>query len=238
MKSPDRDCEILFEDDHLIAAVKPAGLPTANAPRGTASLFTLLQARRPAGAFLGIVSRLDAPVSGVVVVAKTRAAAAGLAEQFRERTVDKSYSAVVSGRFPAPLGQWVDWHDAISREEGERRSEIHPGPDVDAEAAGLRPAHARARVVRRAGEVSLVEMEPSTGRRHQLRLQLASRGCPIVGDRLYGSRLPCPAGGLALHATKLAIDHPVSGQRMAFEASCAGSWRRAFPSLFTGRSSG
>ncbi|NBW85970.1 MAG: RluA family pseudouridine synthase [Planctomycetia bacterium] len=238
MKSPGRDCEILFEDDHLIAAVKPSGLPTANAPRGTASLFTLLQARGPAGAFLGIVSRLDAPVSGVVVVAKTRTAAAGLAEQFRERTVDKSYSAVVSGRFPAPLGQWVDWHDAISREEGERRSEIHQGPDVDADAASQRPAHARARVVRRAGEVSLVELEPSTGRRHQLRVQLASRGCPIVGDRMYGSRLPCPAGGLALHATRLAIDHPASGRRMAFEAPCAGPWRMVFPSLFTGRSSG
>ena len=99
MPSPRRDVEILFEDDHLIAAVKPAGLPTANAPRGAESLFTLLQGRRPGGAFLGIVSRLDAPVSGVVVVAKTRAAAASLAEQFRERTVDKSYSAVVSGRF-------------------------------------------------------------------------------------------------------------------------------------------
>jgi 23S rRNA pseudouridine1911/1915/1917 synthase len=238
MESPGSGFEILFEDDHLVAAVKPAGLPTANAPRGTASLFTLLQARRPAGAFLGIVSRLDAPVSGVVVVAKTRAAAASLAEQFRERTVDKSYSAVVSGRFPAPLGDWIDWHDAISREEGERRSEIHAGPEVDAEAAGLRPAHARARVVRRAGEVSLVELEPSTGRRHQLRLQLASRGCPIVGDRLYGSRLPFPAGGLALHATRLAIDHPASGRRMAFESPCAAPWRKVFPSLFPGRFSG
>jgi 23S rRNA pseudouridine1911/1915/1917 synthase len=238
MPSPRRDVEILFEDDHLIAAVKPAGLPTANAPRGAESLFTLLQGRRPGGAFLGIVSRLDAPVSGVVVVAKTRAAAASLAEQFRERTVDKSYSAVVSGRFPAPLGQWVDWHDSISREDGERRSELRADRDFDAGAAQPRPAHVRARVVRRAGEVSLVELEPSTGRRHQLRLQLASRGCPIVGDRLYGSRLPCPAGGLALHATRLAIDHPASGQRMAFDAPCAGPWRRAFPSLFVGRSSG
>jgi len=227
--------DVLFEDDHLVALVKPAGLPTANAPRGVPSLFSVLQGRRPPGAFLGIVSRLDAPVSGVVVVAKTRSAAASLAEQFRDRTVDKSYAAVVGGRFPAPLGQWVDWHDAISRDEGERRSEIVTAQDTEADASGPRPAHARARVVRRAGEVSLVELEPSTGRRHQLRVQLASRGCPIVGDRLYGSRLPCPGGGLALHAARLAIDHPVDGRRMTFESPCAAAWQKVFPSLFSGR---
>lgn len=238
MQPPGRGVEILFEDDHLLAAVKPAGLPTANAPRGSTSLFTLLRERRPTGAFLGIVSRLDAPVSGVVVVAKTREAAAGLAAQFREHEVGKSYAAVVSGRFPAPLGDWVDWHDAIARDEGERRSEIGVAPGHDGGTGGARPAHVRARVVRRAGEVSLVELEPSTGRRHQLRLQLASRGCPIVGDRLYGSRLPCVAGGVALHANRLVITHPATGRSMTFESPAATRWRTAFPSLFPARSPG
>ena len=237
MSTPAGDIEILFEDDHLIAVVKPAGLPTANAARGQESLFTILQQRRGSGAFVGIVSRLDAVVSGVVVVATTSAAAAGLAEQFRERTVEKAYAAIVSGRFPAPLNEWVDWHDAISRRAGERASKIHPaaaahdGGGDDAP----REVHVRARVARRAGEVSLVELEPGTGRRHQLRVQLASRGCPIVGDRLYGSRLPCRTGGLALHAVRLAVTHPATGMRMTFESLCESVWAAVFPSLFRGR---
>jgi 23S rRNA pseudouridine1911/1915/1917 synthase len=89
-------------------------------------------------------------------------------------------------------------------------------------------------VVVRAGEVSLVELEPSTGRRHQLRLQLASRGCPIVGDRLYGSRLPCRSGGIALHAQRLAFDHPATAAAMRFDSPCRAVWSAAFPSLFAG----
>ncbi|MFM8733638.1 MAG: RluA family pseudouridine synthase [Pirellulales bacterium] len=227
--------EILFEDDHLIAVVKPAGLPTANAAPGAESLFTLLKERFGPAAFVGIVSRLDAPVSGVVVVAKTPAAAGGLAEQFRERLVEKAYSAVVTGRFPAPLAHWVDWNDAVSRRPGERTSVLHPAGDAREGGgdASPRAAHVRARVVRRAGEVSLVELEPSTGRRHQLRLQLASRGCPIVGDRLYGSRLPFPAG-IALHARSLSLTHPLTGVPMTLESPCGPLWGRAFPSLFSG----
>ncbi|NBX31043.1 RNA pseudouridine synthase, partial [bacterium] len=101
--------EIVFEDDALVALVKPSGLPTANAEAGQESVYTLLKRRRPVGAFIGIVSRLDAPVSGAVVVAKTPAAAASLAAQFRARTVSKHYLAVLTGRFPAPLATWLDW---------------------------------------------------------------------------------------------------------------------------------
>jgi len=209
---PAEPIRILFEDEHVFGVVKPAGLPTANAPRGVPSLFTRLQDRRPVGGFLGIVSRLDAPVSGVVVVAKTSAAAADLARQFRERSVTKHYLAVVTGRFPAPLGTWVEWHDEIGEP--------------------AKAAHVRCRVVRRAGEVSLVELEPSTGRRHQLRIQLASRGCVIVGDRVYGSRLPCAAGGIALHAARLEFTHPDTGEPQTLSDECPDRWRNAFPSLF------
>jgi 23S rRNA pseudouridine1911/1915/1917 synthase len=221
-----RAIPVLFEDDHLVALVKPVGLPTANAPRGAESLFTWLQDRRGAGPvpYLGIVSRLDAPVSGIVVVAKTSLAAASLARQFRERTVEKQYWAVVSGRFPAPLGQWIDWHDEIGREDAES--------GANGGSVSRRPAHVRCRVVRRAGEVSLVELAPSTGRRHQLRMQLSSRGCPIVGDKKYGSRLPFAGGGIALHAQQLGFDHPASGTRQTIQADVTNAWRPIFPSLF------
>jgi 23S rRNA pseudouridine1911/1915/1917 synthase len=235
LRSTAGDVSILFEDADLIVVVKPAGLPTANAPQGVESLHGLLKRRFHEG-FVGVVSRLDAAVSGVVVVAKTPAAAAGLSAQFRERSVEKAYAAVVAGRFPAPLGEWVDWHDAISRRGDEPKSLLHPASAAVSAGGDESPraAHVRARVVRRAGEVSLVELEPSTGRRHQLRLQLASRGCPIVGDRLYGSRLPCRAGGIALHAERLAFDHPATAAGMRFDSPCRGPWATAFPSLFAG----
>jgi|688.fasta_scaffold222664_2 23S rRNA pseudouridine1911/1915/1917 synthase len=236
------DIGVIFEDGQLIGLVKPAGLPTANAPRGSASIYTWLQRRLGAAAFVGIVSRLDAPVSGVVVVAKTPAAAAHLARQFRERTVAKEYAAVVEGRFPAPLGQWVDWHDAVARRADEPRSTLErdvaagdvAGEEDDETVAGgqaARAAHVRARVVRRGGEVSLVELEPSTGRRHQLRVQLAGRGCPIVGDRLYGARLPHVAG-IALHARRLTIEHPETGATVVLEAGPPPAWKERFPWLF------
>lgn len=224
MRLPVPPPTILHEDDSLIVLVKPAGVPTANAPRGAASMFSILQARRPAGAFLGVVSRLDAPVSGVLVFAATRQAAAALAAQFRDRSVTKEYVAVVEGRFPAPLGQWVDWHDLVER---------HGVDEPPRGSAPARPAHVRARVVRRAGEVSLVELVPTTGRRHQLRLQLARHGCPIVGDRRYGARLPF-SGGIALHARRLALAHPVTAAACSFEAPLPAEWRRRFPGLGAG----
>jgi 23S rRNA pseudouridine1911/1915/1917 synthase len=234
LRSTAGDIPVLFEDDHLVVLVKPAGVPTANAPRGAESVFTLLGTALGPGAFVGVVSRLDAAVSGVVVLAKTRPAAASLAEQFRERSVAKAYAAVVTGRFPAPLGEWVDWQDAIGRRPGEQRSVLHPAAAARASGGDEVPraAHVRARVTRRAGEVSLVELEPSTGRRHQLRLQLSSRGCPIVGDRLYGSRLPCRSGGIALHAERLAFAHPVKRSSLEFTAPCRERWAGAFSSLF------
>ena len=242
--------ERITEDDRLIAIVKPAGLATANAARGTPSVFTILQKSRPAGAFLGVVSRLDAPVSGVLVMAKTRAAAAELSRQFRERLVEKTYVAVVEGRFPAALGQWVDWHDRIERQGEERRSRLRPSAatnrvvpaeeadhdDEDDEAVAGGECHVRARVVKRFGEVSLVELSPSTGRRHQLRAQLAARGCPIVGDKLYGARLPFAAApgcgpAIALHARSLAFAHPGTKQPVVLQAGWPTAWMVRFPSL-------
>jgi len=243
---------VLFEDDHLIALVKPAGLITANAPAGKPSLFTWLKAH-VGGGFIGIVSRLDAAVSGVVVAAKDPATAAGLAEQFRDRSVGKAYAAVVTGRFPAAVDTWLTWEDELFWDAGQRRAgvagERRPATGRGGGRAGqggprragatrslpeaARRAITRASVTRRAGEVSLVALEPLTGRRHQLRVQLANRGCPIVGDRLYGSRLPYGTpGGIALRAVRLIVVHPVTGDRLVWEAACRPVWEPAFPSLF------
>lgn len=246
MAGPRKEIEIVYEDDEVVGVVKPAGLPTANAPPGVESVYTLLRGRPPGDRFVGIVSRLDAAVSGVLPVARTATAAAALARQFRDRTVEKCYMALVEGRFPAPLGVWVDWHDMLLRRPDERKSVLvgRPGGaaakppaagggvDDDEEAEGQpKPAHVRARVLRRSGEVSLVELLPSTGRRHQLRLQLSARGCPIVGDRLYGARLPFDAG-ITLHAARLRFAHPRTGAAIELAASPPAAWKRRYPGLF------
>lgn len=230
--------QVLFEDQTIMVVAKPAGLPTANAARAAPSLFTAVRARLGAGAFLGVVSRLDAPVSGAVVLAKTRAAAADLARQFRERLVEKHYVALVEGRFPGAVGVWVDWHDVIARTGDERRSRVvSAAAEPDQEPGVERAAcHVTARVVRRGGEVSLVELRPSSGRRHQLRVQLASRGCPIVGDRTYGARLPFPSvpgsgPAIALHAGRLAFVHPATRRQVEFHADWPSSWRTRYPGL-------
>ncbi len=251
---------ILHEDDSLIAVAKPAGIATANVPAGEESVFSLVRsllARKSrkklpsAGAeaadgaaagepFLGVVSRLDKPVSGVVVLAKTRSAAASLAAQFRGRSVEKTYHAIVEGRFPAAVGQWVTWRDVIERPEeargpGAGRGRPHASAarpadaDEDGEDRGL-PAELRARVLKRFGEVSIVELRPLTGRRHQLRAQCAAHGCPIVGDRMYGARLPFP-DGIALHARELAFDHPATGRPCRILAEFPEAWRPRFAPL-------
>ena len=208
---------------------KPAGLATANVPRGQESLLTWLRdtlrgrgrspTSSPEECFLGVVSRLDQPVSGVVVMARTRQAAASLSAQFRERTVSKTYHALVEGRFPGPVGATLTWTDLLERPaEG--------GPDDRSPPSSPQEAVVAATLMARGVEVSLVKLRPKTGRRHQLRVQLSSRGCPIVGDRLYGGRLPFPCG-IALHSSELRFDHPATGQPLMFWAPWPASWQQA-----------
>lgn len=233
--------QILHEDSEVIVLDKPPGLPTANAARGSDSLVIRLQGYLGSGAFAGVVSRLDLPVSGAVVFAKNPAAAASLAQQFRDRTVAKDYLAIVERRFPAPVGEWRQWRDWIGWNDSDRRAVARvqlakdpSGPDAQPP-PGCLEAETFARVVRRVGEVSLVELRPATGRKHQLRSQLAARGCPIVGDRKYGARLPLPGplgAAIALHANSISFDHPQSGSRMIVSATVPHEWELRFPGLF------
>jgi 23S rRNA pseudouridine1911/1915/1917 synthase len=227
---PATEPKILFDDSDLLVALKPVGLATANVPNGKNSLLThllrLLNTRKrsgetggPEASFLGVVSRLDQPVSGVVVFARSREAAASLSKQFRERTVRKIYHALIEGRFPGPVGELLTWTDLLERPPSEAAGPTARPPSPQ-------EAVVEARLVARGVEASLVELRPRTGRRHQLRVQLGSRNCPIIGDRLYGSRLPFPVG-IALHASQLSIDHPSTGQRLTFSAGWPIVWRQA-----------
>ncbi len=234
--------KVLFDDSEIIVLDKPVGLATANSPRGENSLYVELVNRFGSGCFVGVVSRLDKPVSGVVVFGKNKSATASLAEQFRQRAVKKEYIAIVERRFPSALGEWAIWRDHIHWDDMARRAVVD-GPRQ--QSSLLREsrqkesdgdsAETSARVVKRAGEVSLVELQPKTGRRHQLRAQLAFRGCPIVGDRMYGSRLPLSFEGdmvVALHAQKLTLEHPKTGDKTTFEAEIPKLWMSRYAVLF------
>jgi 23S rRNA pseudouridine1911/1915/1917 synthase len=211
------DLKILYEDNHLIGVLKPAGVLVQGDRTGDPTLLDVVKAylkqtcAKPGNVFLGLVHRLDRPVSGVVLLARTSKAASRLSAQFRAGTPVKTYLAVVEGR--------------LSPETGELRAHLAAQGDAQgvtqaagAPFAGSREARLRYRVDAVADDRSLVEVELLTGRRHQIRAQLALVGCPIWGDRKYGSRHGL-AGRIALHAARLEVAHPISGEPVVLAAA-------------------
>jgi 23S rRNA pseudouridine1911/1915/1917 synthase len=212
---------ILYEDNHLLVVNKPAGLPTQGVAEGTPSVMTRAKAylkkkyRKPGNVYLGVVSRLDASVSGVLVLARTSKAAARLTEQFRSGKAEKTYHALVE-RPPTPAdGELTDW---VLKDDRQRRMTLVPQ-----RTRGAQQARLSYRTVKTDREETLVEIRLHTGRKHQIRLQLSAIGCPILGDRKYGSRRPFSAG-IALHAARLAIEHPTTKGRLIFEAPQPKTW--------------
>jgi 23S rRNA pseudouridine1911/1915/1917 synthase len=215
---------ILHEDAHLVAVSKPAGLLTQGPPwRGP----TLEQAVRhylapdaPEAVYLGTVHRLDRPVSGVVVWAKTPKAARRLSRQFGSRRVAKEYWAVVDG-----LASWEDeaiWEDWLTRHsdaDGRVRVEA-------AESADARHALTRAQVepgARVPAGACWLRLRPETGRTHQLRAQSARHVGPIWGDAAYGSARDFPSG-IALHARTLTVEHPALERALTLVAPLPEAW--------------
>ncbi|MBX3025672.1 RluA family pseudouridine synthase [bacterium] len=190
---------IVFEGDGVLAIDKPAGMPSApTRAAATGTALTTLQAargRRP----LWLVHRLDAAASGVMLFATTRAAAAALSAAFRDQRVEKRYLALVDGS-PAADGGVIE--EPLLARAGRAHVDPHG-----------RPARTAWRVAERRGATTVLVVEPSTGRLHQIRAHLAAIGHPIVGDRLYGGS---PAPRLMLHARDVAV--ALAGQRLAISA--------------------
>lgn len=214
--------QVLYEDNHLLAVVKPAGLPTMGVAEGEPSLLTVAkdyikrQYQKPGNVYLGAMSRLDAPVTGVVLFARTSKAAARLTEQFRSRAVDKAYWAIVSGEPPAEQF-CVDW-----MVKDERHRKMHRTTEGRPGAQEARLSYRRLERIR---QYWLLEVLLETGRKHQIRVQLSARGTPIVGDRKYGSS-EAFAAGIALHARRLRFSHPTRGEAIELTAPLPASWRK------------
>lgn len=215
---------VLFEDAHLLAVSKPAGLLTQGIASGEPTLEQAVRRLLAAGAdYLGTVHRLDRPVSGVVVWAKTPKAARRLSAQFAARETDKEYWAVVDPASPPVerTGVWDDWLARSADAAGVVRA---VAPDSD---AGRR-AVTRFRVeIARAlpGSAVWLRLWPETGRTHQLRAQAGIRGLPVWGDAAYGSAREFPEG-IALHARALTFRHPVLGREITVTAPTPEVWRR------------
>ena len=203
----------LYEDNHVIALVKPPGLATMGLPSGQETLLTRTKAylkekyAKPGEVYLGVVSRLDVPVSGIVLFARTSKAAARLNDQFRDHSVKKTYAALVEGVITPPEAECVDRLCEDRRHHKVFRTQSEEGKE----------ARLRYRKLRQVHQCSLIEIQLETGRKHQIRVQLASRGFPIRGDTKYGAATPFP-GGIALHAWKLTFSHPTTKERIELTA--------------------
>jgi 23S rRNA pseudouridine1911/1915/1917 synthase len=205
---------VLYVDNHLLAVAKPAGVPVV--PDSSADESLLEQAKawlkrefaRPGQVFLGVVHRLDRPVSGVVLFARTSKAAARLSEQFRSGSVVKRYLAVTEGLVGEEQGHVEQW---LLKDERANRVRVAAATDP-----GARQARTAWRVLERWGQRTLLELEPSTGRSHQLRAAAAfALGRPLLGDLKYGASAPLPDRSVALHAWRLEVRHPTRDEDVA-----------------------
>ncbi len=210
---------IVFEDDSLIVVDKPAGLLTMGTETERsntlyATLRSHLNSRRPPEK-LFIVHRLDREASGLLVFAKSVEAKERLQNQFKDHSAGRTYTAVAEGRV---LPEQFTIKSLLAENTAFR---VY---STENSRTG-KPAVTHVRVIKRSPKTSLIEVRLETGRKHQIRVHLAERGHPIVGDKVYGSRNN-GLNRLGLHGTHLEFDHPVSRKRMKFDSPYPENWRR------------
>lgn len=213
----------LYLDNHLLVIEKKAGQLTQADRTGDTDLlmtwreYIKIRFNKPGNVYLGLVHRLDRPVSGVMVFARTSKAAARLAEQFRTQKIEKKYLALVEGR-PGLSGTMEDY---LLKKGGRVKR-------AASEKQGAKKARLSFRTLAESGGKSLVEIDLETGRSHQIRVQFSSRGFPLVGDVKYGASTEFDGKNLALHAFSLSFDHPTRKDRLVFESPLPAAW----PDLF------
>jgi 23S rRNA pseudouridine1911/1915/1917 synthase len=221
-----QELDILYEDNHLLVVNKPAGIATMGAESGPtvhslAAEYLKKKYHKPGNVYVGIVSRLDAMTSGVLVLARTSKAASRLVPQFAAKNgsaAAKIYLAIVEGSVRSDEGVWEDY---VRKDDEARRMRV-----VDSSKGSAKRARSRFVAVSRCDEESILAIQLLSGRKHQIRVQAAHRGHAVLGDRKYNARTAFPAG-VALHSWRLQITHPTRRESMWFEAGLPDSWRGA-----------
>lgn len=203
---------IVFEDNHLIAAIKKPGQTVQPEPGKPASLEEEVKAyikskyQKPGEVFLGVIHRLDMPVAGIVLFARTSKSLARMNEQFQKREVKKIYEAIVEH---APMYEKELITHWLKRDEQRNFTKAFIG-----ETKGADKAQLTYEVMKRAAKSTTLRIELHTGRKHQIRAQLAAIGCPIVGDIKYGASAALPNQSIALKAVELGFGHPVTKEQI------------------------
>lgn len=215
------ELQVLYEDNHVIAVHKPAGILVQEDKTGDPSLLDQVKYylknkyHKPGNVFLGLVHRLDRPVSGIIIFGKTSKGAARLSEQFRNHEVVKVYHALVAGKPKREEGELVHY---VKKDQEKNKVEISDKP-ID---GGLR-AELKYEIIKTNGKYSILKITLGTGRSHQIRSQLASIGCPIVGDIKYGGP---PANGIALMATSLKFKTATTDETKVVSLDYPAEWER------------
>jgi 23S rRNA pseudouridine1911/1915/1917 synthase len=218
------DTSIIFEDNHLLVVNKPADWITQGADDSQNSLlqaaknYLKTKYNKPGNVYLGVVSRLDKLVTGAIVFARTSKAASRLSNQFRLRQVHKTYEALVPALPDIELPAQLQLIDFVRKNDARHRMEICAEQDLQAKQAILSLT-----VLQQGDNLLHLQVKLETGRKHQIRVQLANIDCPVAGDSKYGSHLAF-SSGIALHSTTLAFEHPVQHEWLEFHAPHPPSW--------------
>jgi 23S rRNA pseudouridine1911/1915/1917 synthase len=203
--------EVLYEDNHVIAVNKPHGMLTQGDESKDPNLLDQVKAfikerdQKPGNVFIGLLHRLDRPVGGVVLFAKTSKGASRLSEQFRTHSIEKVYWAVVEGKVESEKGKVVQW---LKKDEANNFVTA-----FDHDVPGSLKAELDYTVLKTKDGKSLVEIKPKTGRPHQIRVAMSSLGTPIVGDLKYGAEIKLNHD-IALFARSLGFDHATTKERI------------------------
>lgn len=206
--------KVLYEDNHIIVAIKPAGVLSQSDGSPAPDMLTILKAyikeeySKPGEVYLGLVHRLDRPVSGVMVFARTSKAASRLSEQIRTRKVEKIYRCVVNGVLEGE-GRLENF---ISKDEDKNMVTVS-----DKEKPGFKASYLDYRALASKDSITMVEVKLGTGRSHQIRAQMSHAGYPLIGDQKYGD-MDKRCKDIALEAYKLSFEHPVKREFITFEA--------------------
>ncbi len=216
------ELEVLYEDNHILVAVKPQNVPSMPDASGDMDMLTAVKAYvkekygKPGDVYIGLVHRLDRPTGGVMVFARTSKAAARLCKQFAEKSMAKEYLAVVRGTMDQAEGTLEHWLEKDEDENTVRTVQEGQGKRAELQYKTLQSKDG----------LSLLQIRLMTGRGHQIRVQLAAGGHPILGDMKYGRNER--KGNLMLWAFKLTIEHPTKKESMTFTAMPQGKgWEMA-----------
>jgi 23S rRNA pseudouridine1911/1915/1917 synthase len=217
---------IVYQDNHLIAINKPNGQLVQVDQTGDISLemevkeYIRVTFNKPGEAFLGVIHRIDRPVSGLVLMARTSKALERMNLAFKERKIQKTYYAIVRNQPPQQEGRLVHW---LTKDSNKNLARAYDKETKDSLRSEL-----TYKLIAENNGFYLLEVKPITGRTHQIRIQLSKMGCPIVGDNKYGYPRANKDRSICLHSRSLEVEHPVTKEQMKIVAEVPGDafWQK------------